>query len=173
MPYVDLENVNKSTVVSELKTVIGKKISQNQSPTLVAKLVKVGKVNCVFESVESDFWSDLDLDDDNDYSDSIDIEPHRNEEKYKYTVEYNGYNIEVDRNEYDWNGKHYIQSMIEITRDELTLRDMYRFEPDEYHPDGLITTGLPLDVTSKIDPISAEEKLIIKAKAIIDRLDEN
>ncbi len=27
MPYVDLENVNKSTVVSELKTVIGKKIS--------------------------------------------------------------------------------------------------------------------------------------------------
>jgi hypothetical protein len=29
--------------------------SQNQSPTLVAKLVKVGKVNCVFESVESDY----------------------------------------------------------------------------------------------------------------------
>ncbi len=50
MPYVDLESVNKSTVVSELKTVIGKKVSQNQSPTLVAKLVKVGKVNCVFES---------------------------------------------------------------------------------------------------------------------------
>ncbi len=54
MPYVDLESVNKNTVVSDLKTVIGKKISQNQSPTLVAKLVKVGKVNCVFESVESD-----------------------------------------------------------------------------------------------------------------------
>ena len=54
MPYVDLESVNKDTVVSELKTVIGKKITQNQSPTLVAKLVKVGKVNCVFESVESD-----------------------------------------------------------------------------------------------------------------------
>ncbi len=52
MPYVDLESVNKNTVVSDLKTVIGKKISQNQSPTLVAKLVKVGKVNCVFESVE-------------------------------------------------------------------------------------------------------------------------
>ena len=57
MPYVDLESVNKSTVVSDLKKVIGKKISQNHSPTLVAKLVKVGKVNCVFESVESDFKS--------------------------------------------------------------------------------------------------------------------
>jgi hypothetical protein len=56
MPYVDLESVNKSTVVSDLKTVIGKKITQNQSPTLVAKLVKVGKVNCVFESVQSDYF---------------------------------------------------------------------------------------------------------------------
>ena len=129
--------------------------------------------NLELHRVEPIDWSDLDLDDDNDYSDSIDIEPHRNEEKYKYTVEYNGYNIEVDRNEYDWNDKHYIQSMIEITRDELTLRDMHRFEPDEYHPDGLITIELPLEVTSKIDPISAEEKLIVKAKAIINRLDEN
>ncbi len=55
MPYVDLESVNKSTVVSDLKTVVGKKVCQNQSPTLVAKLVKVGKVNCVFESVESEY----------------------------------------------------------------------------------------------------------------------
>ena len=55
MPYVDLESVNKSTVVSDLKKVIGNKVSQNQSPTLVAKLVKVGKVNCVFESVQSDY----------------------------------------------------------------------------------------------------------------------
>jgi hypothetical protein len=55
MPYVDLESVNQSTVVSDLKTVVGKKVCQNQSPTLVAKLVKVGKVNCVFESVQSDF----------------------------------------------------------------------------------------------------------------------
>jgi len=55
MPYVDLESVNKSTVVSDLKTVVGKKVCQNQSPTLVAKLVKVGKVNCVFESVQSDY----------------------------------------------------------------------------------------------------------------------
>jgi len=61
MPYVDLESVNKDTVVSDLKTVIGKKVSQNQSPTLVAKLVKVGKVNCVFESVESEYLSTIGL----------------------------------------------------------------------------------------------------------------
>ena len=61
MPYVDLESVNKDTVVSDLKSVIGKKVSQNQSPTLVAKLVKVGKVNCVFESVESDYKSTVGL----------------------------------------------------------------------------------------------------------------
>jgi hypothetical protein len=127
--------------------------------------------NLELHKVEPIDWLSL-LDDDDDIIDD-DIEPRQNKEKYKYTVGYNGYNIEVDRNEYDWNNKHYIQSMIEITRGELTLQDMYRFEPDEYHPDGLITTGLPLDVTSKIDPISAEEKLIIKAKAIIDRLDEN
>jgi hypothetical protein len=128
--------------------------------------------NLELHKVEPIDWLSL-LDDDDDDIIDDDIEPRQNKEKYKYTVGYNGYNIEVDRNEYDWNNKHYIQSMIEITRGELTLQDMYRFEPDEYHPDGLITTGLPLDVTSKIDPISAEEKLIIKAKAIIDRLDEN
>ena len=61
MPYVDLESVNKSTVVSDLKKVVGKKVSQNQSPTLVAKLVKVGKVNCVFESVESDYKETIGL----------------------------------------------------------------------------------------------------------------
>lgn len=61
MPYVDLESVNKDTVVSDLKSVIGKKVSQNQSPTLVAKLVKVGKVNCIFESVESDYKSTIGL----------------------------------------------------------------------------------------------------------------
>ena len=61
MPYVDLESVNKDTVVSDLKSVIGKKVSQNQSPTLVAKLIKVGKVNCVFESVESDYKSTIGL----------------------------------------------------------------------------------------------------------------
>ena len=116
-------------------------------------------------SLLDNFDDDIDVDDD--------IESRQNKEKYKYTVEHNGYSIEIERNEYDWNNKHYIQSMIEITRGELTLQDIYRFEPDEYHPDGLITTGLPLDVTSRVDPISAEEKLIIKAKAIINRLDEN
>jgi hypothetical protein len=131
--------------------------------------------NLELHRVEPIDWSDIDLDNNSNYDDDDDFitVAETPKEKYKYIVGYGGYNIEVDRNEYDWNGKHYIQSMIEITRGELTLRDMYRFEPDEYHPDGLITTGLPLDVTSKIDPISAEEKLIIKAKAIIDRLDEN
>jgi hypothetical protein len=61
MPYVDLESVNKNTVVSDLKSVIGKRVTQNQSPTLVAKLIKVGKVNCVFESVESDYKSTIGL----------------------------------------------------------------------------------------------------------------
>ena len=61
MPYVYLESVNKNTVLSDLKKVIGKKVSQNQSPTLVAKLVKVSKVNCVFESVESDYKSTIGL----------------------------------------------------------------------------------------------------------------
>jgi hypothetical protein len=130
--------------------------------------------NLELHRVEPIDWSDLDLDDNDDIIDvDDDIEPHRNEEKYKYTVEHNEYSIEIERNEYDWNNKHYIQSMVEITRGELILRDMYRFEPDEYHPDGLITTGLPLEVTSRVDPISAEEKLIIKAKAIIDRLDDD
>jgi hypothetical protein len=41
--------------ISELKEVIGKETSQNQSPTLRAKLVKVGKANCVFESVQSPY----------------------------------------------------------------------------------------------------------------------
>ena len=61
MPYVDLESVNKSTVVSELKTVVGKDVSENRSPTLRAKLIKVGKANCVFESVESPYKSTVGL----------------------------------------------------------------------------------------------------------------
>jgi hypothetical protein len=47
--------------ISELKSVIGKETSQNQSPTLRAKLVKVGKSNCVFESVQSPYQSTIGL----------------------------------------------------------------------------------------------------------------
>lgn len=39
--------------IQELKQVIGKDTSQNQSPTCRARLVKVNKVNSIFESVPS------------------------------------------------------------------------------------------------------------------------
>jgi len=41
--------------VNELKAVIGKDTSENMSPTLRARLIKVGKANCVFESVQSPY----------------------------------------------------------------------------------------------------------------------
>ena len=40
-------------IIEELKSVIGKDTSQNFSPTCRARLVSVGKSNCVFESVPS------------------------------------------------------------------------------------------------------------------------
>jgi hypothetical protein len=39
----------------DLKSVIGKEVSQNHSPTLRARLVSVGKSNSVFESVPSPY----------------------------------------------------------------------------------------------------------------------
>lgn len=41
--------------IKELKSVIGKETSQNQSPTCRGKLVKVGKVYSIFESVPSPY----------------------------------------------------------------------------------------------------------------------
>ena len=41
--------------ISDLKTVIGKEVSQNQSPTCRARLVSVGKANSIFESVVSPY----------------------------------------------------------------------------------------------------------------------
>lgn len=41
--------------ISDLKAVIGKEVSQNQSPTCRARLVSVGKSNCIFESVVSPY----------------------------------------------------------------------------------------------------------------------
>ena len=41
--------------IEELKSVIGKDVSQNQSPTCRARLVSVGKSYCVFESVPSPY----------------------------------------------------------------------------------------------------------------------
>jgi len=41
--------------IEELKSVIGKDVSQNFSPTCRARLVKVNKVNSTFESVPSPY----------------------------------------------------------------------------------------------------------------------
>jgi len=47
-----IKNMN---LVSELKSVIGKDVSQNQSPTCRGKLIKVGKLYSTFESVPSPY----------------------------------------------------------------------------------------------------------------------
>ena len=41
--------------ITDLKSVIGKDISQNQSPTCIARLVKVNKRNSTFESIPSPY----------------------------------------------------------------------------------------------------------------------
>jgi len=41
--------------LKELKTVIGKRVSENFSPTGSAKLVKVSKDYCIFESLQSEY----------------------------------------------------------------------------------------------------------------------
>ena len=49
-----IKTKNKNmNAVNDLKQVIGKETSQNQSPTCRARLVKVNKVNSTFESVPS------------------------------------------------------------------------------------------------------------------------
>jgi hypothetical protein len=47
-----IKNMNQ---IEELKSVIGKDVSQNQSPTCRARLVSVGKSNCIFQSVPSPY----------------------------------------------------------------------------------------------------------------------
>ena len=47
-----IKNMNQ---ILELKSVIGKDVSQNQSPTCRARLVSVGKANCTFESIPSPY----------------------------------------------------------------------------------------------------------------------
>ncbi len=41
--------------IEELKSVIGKEVSENRSPTCRAKLIKVNKATCLFESVQSPY----------------------------------------------------------------------------------------------------------------------
>ena len=43
------------TKISDLKTVVGKRVSQNQSPTGTAKLVRICKNHCVFVSLQSEY----------------------------------------------------------------------------------------------------------------------
>ena len=43
--------------IEELISVIGKEVSQNQSPTLRGKLLKVNKKTCTFEVVKSPYRS--------------------------------------------------------------------------------------------------------------------
>jgi hypothetical protein len=43
--------------IEELKSVIGKEVSQNNSPTLRGKLLKVNKKTCTFEVVKSPYRS--------------------------------------------------------------------------------------------------------------------
>ena len=43
--------------IEELKSVVGKEVSENRSPTLRAKLVRVNKKTCTFEVVKSPYKS--------------------------------------------------------------------------------------------------------------------
>ena len=43
--------------IEELKSVIGKDVSENRSPTCRAKLFRVNKKNCTFEVVKSPYRS--------------------------------------------------------------------------------------------------------------------
>lgn len=49
--------IKRMDKINELKAVVGKDVSENRSPTLRAKLVKVNKSNCIFESVQSPYKS--------------------------------------------------------------------------------------------------------------------
>jgi len=129
--------------------------------------------NLELHYVEPIDWSDIDLDDDIEIGESNDNIGESNNEII--LVGYKDYTLEVHRNTYhsSLNNKTYIQSRVEILKGELKLKDTYRFEPDEYHPDGMILTELPLMVATTKNPIAAEYKLIDKAQLIIDRLNED
>ena len=43
--------------IEELKSVIGKEVSENHSPTCRGKLIKVNKTTCTFEVVKSPYRS--------------------------------------------------------------------------------------------------------------------
>ncbi len=41
--------------IADLKSVIGKRVSQNQSPTGTAKLISIKGAYCIFESLQSEY----------------------------------------------------------------------------------------------------------------------
>ena len=47
--------IKPKTQRDDLKSVIGKDVSENRSPTCRAKLIKVNKATCLFESVQSPY----------------------------------------------------------------------------------------------------------------------
>lgn len=44
-------------MIEDLKGVMGKEVSENRSPTLRSKLVKVNRKSCIFEVVQSPYRS--------------------------------------------------------------------------------------------------------------------
>ena len=42
-------------MIEDLKAVIGKDVSENRSPTLRAKLIKINKTTCTFEVIQSPY----------------------------------------------------------------------------------------------------------------------
>jgi hypothetical protein len=80
-----------------------------------------------------------------------------------FVVEYNGYHITIIRHKF-WDNTY--QSNLRIIKDGSQLVDG---EPNEYG----VSCALWIQQISSKNPGKTEEKLILKAKAIIDRLDEN
>jgi hypothetical protein len=56
----DFEKGGVTSKAEDLKKVIGKETSENGSPTLRAKLIKVGRSNSIFESVKSPYVKNVD-----------------------------------------------------------------------------------------------------------------
>jgi hypothetical protein len=54
-PHPLYNKIKVMNMIEDLKAVIGKDVSENRSPTLRAKLIKVNKTTCTFEVVQSPY----------------------------------------------------------------------------------------------------------------------
>jgi hypothetical protein len=54
-PHPLYNKIKVTNMIEDLKTVIGKDVSENRSPTLRAKLIKINKNSCTFEVVQSPY----------------------------------------------------------------------------------------------------------------------